>query len=103
MATRLRFTRNSVGDFDFSESKLTRLNAALRSRVGQQGPMLPETIMQAASAELVRAVHRMADQRKSTFGEAATRVVRERPELFWLTRGISVNDGDGSADVEVGE
>ena len=35
--------------------------------------------------------------------EAATRVVRERPELFWLTRGISVNDGDGSADVEVGE
>lgn len=101
MSNRIRFARNSSGDFDFSESRLARFNATLRPRVGQAGPLLPVTFMNAACGELIRAAHRLADTRNVGFLEAAGRVVRERPELFWLTRGQAVNDGDAAADVEI--
>jgi len=103
MTARLRFNRNSVGNFDFSESKLARFTASLRPRVGQQGPLLPETFMSAVAAELVRACHDMADRRGVPFGVAAQRVIRERPELYWLSRGLTVHDGDAAADVEIDE
>lgn len=101
--TKLQFARASNGGFDFSEPRLERLTTALRERVGQQGPLLPESFMRAASSELVRTIHKVADERRIAFGDAAGRVVRERPELFWLTRGLAVPDHDGNADVEITE
>jgi hypothetical protein len=101
--TKLTFARSPNGGFDFSEPRLSRLTTALRERVGQQGPHLPESFMRAASAELVRAIHKAADERRVAFGDAARRVIVDRPELFWLTRGLAVPDHDGNADVEIEE
>jgi hypothetical protein len=98
---RLTFSRTHAGSFDLSEPRLARFNSQLREQVGQTGPLLPETFMRAACTELVRACHEVADRRGVQFYEAAQRVVRERPELFWLTRGLAVNDNDSTADVEL--
>ena len=99
----LTFTRNRAGQFDFSESTLARFNAELRPRVGDIGPVLPESLMRAASKQLVRATRDFAETRHVSFFDAANRVVREQPELFWLTRGVAVRDGDPAADVEIDE
>lgn len=100
---RLTFTRRTDGTFNLSEPALTRMTAELRPRVGQQGPLLPTTLMGAVCTELVRCSHEIADRRQLPFHEAARRVVCERPELFWLSRGVAVADGDATADVEVDE
>ena len=99
--TKLRFTRGADGNFAFSESRLRDLNADLRERGGQQGALLPESLMFAASAELIKDVHKAADTRGCTFGEAAARVVKERPELFALTRHLTTHDADRDADVDI--
>ena len=52
MTNRLRFGRNAAGTFDLSEPKIARLTAQLRPRVGQAGPLIPETFMRAACTEL---------------------------------------------------
>ena len=100
--SKLQFTRDRDGAFNFSESALARVNAELRERSGQQGALLPQSLMESASAELIRAVHKAADARGCSFGEAAARVVRERPELFALTRGLATHDHDAAADVAIG-
>jgi hypothetical protein len=99
--SKLRFTREPSGSFNFAESRLASINAALAERSGQQGALLPESLMQAASAELIRAVHKAADARGCTFDAAAKRVVTERPQLFSLTRHLTTTDADPQADVEI--
>jgi hypothetical protein len=99
--SKLRFARDSDGDFNFAEARLSRFVEALRPRTGQAGPMVPQTLMEAASRELVQSVNRIADQRRIEFAQAAAVAVKERPSLFWLTRGVCVPDHDPSADVEV--
>lgn len=93
---KLTFSRNSAGSFDLSEPKLVRFSAQLPPE-----PRLPESLMRAACTELVRASHEVADRRNVDFSEGARRVVRERPALFSLTRGLTVHDNDPSADVEL--
>ena len=101
MNDKLAFSRSANGTFDLSEPRIARFTAELRERVGEQGPRVPVTFMNAVSAELIRCSHDMAERRSLPFHEAVRRVVRERPSLFWLTRGVTVLDGDSTGDIEV--
>jgi len=96
---KLTFTRNTDGSFNFAESRLERLTAELFDRASE--PRIPQSLMQAASRELITAIHRVADTRGVAFGTAATALIRERPALFRLTRGLAVPDSDRNADVEI--
>ncbi len=95
--TKLTFARNASGEFEFSESKLAKLNAVLYEHASE--PRLPISLMNAAARELVCAVNRTADARRISFSQAASSVVRERPQLFKLTRCATVHDDAG--DVEI--
>jgi len=95
--SKLTFSRNASGDFDLGEAKLATLNAALFERAAE--PRLPVTLMSAASRELISAVHRTADSRRITFAQAASVVVRERPQLFKLTRCANTHDDAGDVDI----
>lgn len=99
--SKINFARNGNGTFDFSEARVARLMTALEDRTTEQGPRVPATLMSAACTDLVRNAHEVADRREIPFHDAMRRVVRERPSLFKLTRGVAVNDGDPTADVEV--
>lgn len=99
--SKLTFSRNANGSFDFTEGRVARLTRELRQRVGEQGPRVPVAMYSAACTELVRAAHEVADRRQIEFFDSMKRIVRERPELFWLTRGVTVLDNDPTADVEV--
>lgn len=99
--SKLNFARNGNGSFDFTEARVARLMTALEDRITEQGPRIPAVLMSAACADLVRNAHEVADRREIPFYEAMRRVVRERPALFKMTRGITVGDGDPTADIEV--
>ena len=111
--SKITFSRTHDGSFNFTEVHVGRINASLRERVGEQGPRVPVMLMNAASSELIRVAHVVADRCEPTrngdpqddpalrFYFAMRRVVRERPELFWLTRGVAVPDADPSADVSL--
>lgn len=100
MTEKLIFNRSMDGVFNFSENKLRRLTRALREQAGA-GHSVPQSLMDAASHELIRATYEIAETRKLDFGAATRIVVRERPSLLWLTRGTPVRDGSHDADMEV--
>jgi len=99
--TTATFARKSDGRFDFSEAHVSQLNASLRGRAGQAGPRLPATLMAAVTEELIEATQQVADDLHIPFLEAAARVVKKRPALFKLSRGITIDDEDPSADVSI--
>ncbi len=99
MSTKLTFARNAAGEFNFSEPRLAKLNAALRERAIE--PKIPRSLMFAASRLLITEAHRAADTRGVPYAVAMARVVAERPELLALTRGQQVADADPAADVEL--
>jgi hypothetical protein len=100
--SRLTFARNPSGDFDFSESKCARINAALADKCGQREPRIPVTLKRAADSTFVKRCHLRADRMGVAFHVAASFEVRECPELAKFTRGIAVPDGE-DADVGITE
>jgi hypothetical protein len=98
---RLTFTADSNGRFDFSEIHLTRIAAELRANTGPAGPTLPETVVDAACAELTRSIQDLAASKGIQYHEAASRIVRERPALVYLTRAAKARDDDRNADATI--
>lgn len=97
MSDRITFSRLPNGGFDLGESRLERLTDALFD--GNPEPRIPQSLMFAASKELVTAIHRAAHTHRIDFARAAALLVRERPGLFRLTRARAVLDTDRSSDV----
>ncbi len=97
MLRKTTFRRSAGGGFDLSEDRLRTLLLQLGD---SQEPRIPESLARAAAGELVRRVHASAERSRLPFDQAARNVVRTMPNLFKLTRGLTVADSE-PADVEV--
>lgn len=99
MSDRITFSRLPDGSYNLSESKLSPLVDRLYERSSE--PRIPQSLMTAASRELVSNIHRVASGRGLDFTRAAGLLVNERPALFRLTRCSAVHDGDRLTDLEI--